>query len=322
WISNAGYADLGLVLARNIVAGRDDGTNAFVIESNLPNADDSKRPGVQCIRLEEKMGIHASATGVLELNVRVPKENLVGTVGKGYRHVLERLVGMRMGVSFQACGVAERAYQLAKEYANERQQFNKPIGIFPAIARKLRGMEIELTRMRRLSFEGAYALSRNQRQMGITPDHLQLDEDGKKTLEQFQQIYTAGILNYAISRAKMYNSEVGWMVVDDALQIFGGNGFSREYDVERLLRDFRVLRIYEGTSEIQEYILDRTKDVAKARNLETLTQIARTQGRGGTKPVEPEFTPMDYQNVFFLRFPNSKDAFVEEGNQEIFLFKN
>ncbi|MFW9929319.1 MAG: acyl-CoA dehydrogenase family protein [Candidatus Thorarchaeota archaeon] len=312
WISNAGYADLGLVLARNMVDGKDAGTNAFIIESDFPNADGESGPGVVCSRIEEKIGIHASSTGVMELNVRVPKENLIGTVGKGYRHVLERLMGMRMGVSFQSSAVAERAYQYAKAYAQERVQFNKPIASFAAVANKLSGMENQLTKMRRLGFEAGYALSRYQQKLPVTPSYLKLDADGMAMLEQFSGIYTAGILNFAVSRAKLFNSEVGWMIVDDALQIFGGNGVAKEYNVERLLRDFRVLRIYEGTSEIQEYILDRTKGVAKANDFDTLMKIAMAQ-QSGEKQPEPEFKPLDYQEIFYTRFPRSKDAYVKDG---------
>ena len=115
----------------------------------------------------------------------------------------------------------------------------------------------------------------------------------------------------------MYNSEVGWMITDDALQIFGGNGVAKEYEVERLLRDFRVLRIYEGTSEIQEGILDRTKAAAKAKNLDTLMALAEQTGR-----PEPEFKPVDYNKIFFTRFPKSVDAFKDESGEDFFLWKN
>jgi butyryl-CoA dehydrogenase len=320
WISNAGFADLGLVLARNIVNGKDDGTNAFIIESKFPNADNPKEPGVKCLRIEEKIGIRASATGVLEFNVRVPKENLIGKVGKGYRHVLERLLGMRMGVAFQATALAERAYQFAKDYAKDRVQFNKPIMVFPGVANKLRGMEIELVKMRQMSMEAAYALSRFQRKQSIEPKFLKIDAEGRAALEQFSAIYNAGILNYTISRAKMYNSEVGWMIVDDSLQIFGGNGVAKEYNVERLLRDFRVLRIYEGTSEIHEYILNRTKDVAKAKDFDTLTNLAMAQEASAGKEEMPEIKPIDYRGIFFARFPNVRQAFHDENGKEFFLY--
>ncbi|MHA1992194.1 MAG: acyl-CoA dehydrogenase family protein [Candidatus Hodarchaeales archaeon] len=316
WISNAGYADLGLILARNIVNGEDQGHNAFIVESNMPNADGNGGPGVVCSRLEEKIGIHASSTGVLEYNVRVPKENIIGEVGKGYRRVLERLMGMRMGVAFQSSGIADRAYQLAKAYSEERVQFNKPIASFPGVANKITGMEKELIKMRRLGFEASYVLSRNQQKLPINPKYLTVDADGQAMLDSFP-LYATAVVAFAVSRAKMYNSEVGWMVTDDALQIFGGNGVAKEYEVERLIRDFRVLRIYEGTSEIQEGILDRTKAAAKAKNIDALMALAEQTGR-----PEPEFKPLDYGEIFFTRFPKSKDAFVDENSDDFFLWKN
>ena len=320
WISNAGYGKVGIVLARNIVNGKDEGTNAFVVETDFKNPDDSSQPGIKCIRLEEKLGIHASSTGVLEINCLVPKENLLGKVGKGYRTVLERLMGMRMGVAFQASALAERAYQLANEYAGQRVQFNKPIISFAGVANKIHGIERELLRMRRYAFEAAFVLSMNQRQQAIRPKSLTLDTEGENMLQQYSGIYNTALLNYTISKAKMYNTEVGWLLVDDALQIFGGNGISREYNVERILRDFRVLRIYEGTSEIQEFILNSAKGVAHAKDLDTLMKIAMSQGSENT--AAPESNPLNYQNIFFTRFGSVKDVYTNSDNSDTFLFDN
>lgn len=315
FITNAGFADIGIVLARNMVNGEAKGTNAFLVHGSMKDIDDPSKPGFQALKLEHKMGIHASPTGVLELNCLVPKENLLGVRGKGYQTVLERLMGMRMGVSFQGSGVAERAYVLANEYSKERVQFNKPIGTFPGVANKLRGMEINLTRMRKFAFEGCFALSKfSQRQIPKTKN-LKLSSDEEKTLQEFSDQYSRGILNHSISKAKMFNSEVGFMIVDDSLQIHGGYGFIRDYKLEKLLRDCRILRIYEGTSEIQEYILNRSKGVADAHNMADLMKEASV-----SEVPAPPFTPLDYQDIFYRRFGTVMDVFLDDEGNTKYMF--
>ena len=315
FITNAGFADLGIVLARNMVNGEAKGTNAFLVHSDMKDVDDSSKPGFRALKLEKKMGIHASPTGVLEFNCLVPKENLLGVQGKGYQTVLERLMGMRMGVSFQGVGIAERAYVMANEYAKERVQFNKPIATFAGVANKLRGMEINLTRMRKFAFEGGYVLSKFQ--LGQIPKtkNLKLSSEDEKTLKEFSDQYTRGILNNVISKAKMFNTEVGYMIVDDALQIHGGYGFIRDYKVEKLLRDCRILRIYEGTSEIQEYILNRSKGVANATNMADLMKVATS-----SEIPQPAMNPLDYQDIFFRRYGSMMDVYLTEDGTTKYLF--
>ena len=321
FISNAGFGELGIVLTRYVVDGKEQGTNAFVVETSFPDADDDSKPGIRCTRLEEKLGIHASATGVLEFNCRVPKENLLGTLGEGYQKVLERLLGMRMGVAFQSTALAERAYQMAKEYANQRVQFGKPIISFPGVANKIKGMEIALLKMRRFAFEGAYAISRYQRRQSIKAKHLaNINEQSKKALEQFGDLYQQSLIFHVISKAKMYNSEVGWIIVDDALQIFGGNGYIRDYEIERILRDFRVLRIYEGTSEIHEILINRTKKIATISDPSKLISVAMSSG--SVKAAMPEFKPLDYEAIFLQRFPSVKDVFRPEDQEDPYLFSD
>ena len=174
--------------------------------------------------------------------------------------------------------------------------------------------------MRWYAFEAAFVLSMNQRQQAIRPKSLTLDTEGENMLQQYSGIYNTALLNYTISKAKMYNTEVGWLLVDDALQIFGGNGISREYNVERILRDFRVLRIYEGTSEIQEFILNSAKGVAHAKDLDTLMKIAMSQGSENTEA--PESNPLNYQKIFFTRFGSVKDVYTNSDNSDTFLFDN
>ncbi len=317
FITNAGFADLGIVLAKNMENGEAKGTNAFLVHSSMKDIDDSSKSGIRAIKLEKKMGIHASPTGVLELNCLVPKENLLGVRGRGYQTVLERLMGMRMGVSFQGVGVAERAYTMANAYAKERVQFGKPIISFAAIANKLHGMEINLTRMRRFAFEGSFVLSKFAKGEIPTPKSLKLSGDEESTLKEFSDQYTRGILNYVISKAKMFNTEVAYMIVDDALQIHGGYGFIRDYKVEKLLRDCRILRIYEGTSEIQESIINRTKSVAEASNMAELMKSASSRDF-----PEPDFNPLDYQDIFFRRFGSVMDVYLDYSGETKYLFDN
>jgi alkylation response protein AidB-like acyl-CoA dehydrogenase len=225
-------------------------------------------------------------------------------------------MGMRMGVSMQACGIAERAYTLARDYAKDRIQFDKPIESFPGVANKLRGMEENISRMRKYAFEASYVLSRFQSGQSLKTKYLKLSPEEDKTLEEFSEQYNRGILNLTISKAKMFNSEVGWMITDDCLQIHGGNGFIRDYKVEKLLRDFRILRIYEGTSEIQEYIVNRTKNVGTASSINSLMELAMTQ-KGESGPV---FSSLDYADLFYRRFPSVMDAYMDENGEQLFLF--
>lgn len=319
FITNTGFADIGIVLARNMVDGEAKGTNAFLVHTDMRDIDDNSKSGVKALKLEKKMGIHASPTGVLEFNCLVPKENLLGVRGKGYQTVLERLMGMRMAVAFQGVGISERAYTLANDYAKERVQFNKPIATFPGVANKLRGMEINLTRMRKFAFEAAYSLSKMS--LGEIPKtkNLKLNAEEEQTLKEFGDQYTRGILNLVISKAKMFNSEVAYMIVDDALQIHGGYGFIRDYKVEKLLRDCRILRIYEGTSEIQEYILNRSKGVADASTMSDLMKEATI--RGSDIP-QPAMNPLDYQDIFFRRYGSIMDVYLDNDGNTKYYFDN
>ena len=311
FISNGGYGEIGIVLAKD----GEKGTSAFVVDTDMKDADDSSKSGIVATRIEEKLGIHGSPTAVLDFNVVIPKENLLGQRGKGYQTVLERLLGMRMGVAMQACGIAERAYQLASAYAKDRVQFDKPIGTFPGVANKIRGMEENLSKMRKFSFEAAYVLSKFQQNQLIKTKYLKTTPEEDQAMKEFADQYNRGVLNLTISKAKMFNTEVGWMITDDALQIHGGNGFIRDYKVEKLLRDFRILRIYEGTSEIQEYIVNRAKEVGTASSINQLMEIAMKRSSDG-----PMMSSLDYSDIFFRRFPSVMDAFMDENGEPLYLF--
>ena len=312
FISNAGFGEIGILLTKD----GEKGTNAFIVDNEMKNPDDPSKPGIVTTRIEEKLGIHGSSTGVLDINVLIPKENLLGPQGKGYQTVLERLMGMRMGVAQQATGLAERAYTYARDYANERVQFGKPIGTFAGVANKLRGMELNLSRMRRFGFEAGYVLSKFHAGQSIKTKHLKLSQDDEQVLKEFSNQYNRGILNHVISKAKMYNSEVAYMIADDAVQIHGGNGFIRDYKVEKLLRDCRILRIYEGTTEIQEYILNKSQGVALAKDLNSLTEIAMNP-KGGP---EPSNIPLDYADLFYRKYTSIMDTYMDDNGEIRYLF--
>ncbi len=259
WISNGGYAETGLVLAQNIENGKQKGHNVFLVDG---------LDGITTLRLEEKMGLHASPTAQLKFdNVRVPEEFLIGEPGEGYRKVLERLMGMRVGVVWQSIAAAEKAYQLAKEYAENRYQFKRPIIQFDGVSRKLKEMEKAIPYLKELGAQAAYHLDRYLR--GYVP--IDTGASGHQSELQAAQMVPkmarVGMAHYFVSRAKLITAEMAWQMIDDAVQIFGGNGFVSEYEVNKILRDVRVTRIYEGTSEVHEFILTKTKEVWERMNI-------------------------------------------------------
>ncbi len=188
-----------------------------------------KNQHVHVQRLDEKCGLHASATGTI-LYDDSPAQ-LLGEKGKGLSHMF-RLMGLaRLGVAAQALGVAQEAYTHAGDYAAQRQQFNKPIKNLPGLKPVLESMELNLVASRALIYDAAKHLDNYQKQ----PD------DAKKHA-----------MRRNIFLAKLFATEQGYSIVDNALQVFGGTGYMKEQGIEQLLRDSRVFRIYEGTSQIQE----------------------------------------------------------------------
>ncbi|MFV2016739.1 MAG: acyl-CoA dehydrogenase family protein, partial [Candidatus Heimdallarchaeota archaeon] len=252
FISNGGYANTGLFLAQNIEKGKSNGTNVFLVEG-LDN--------IQILRLEEKSGLHANPTAQLQFdNVRVPKENVIGKIGDGYRKVLERLMGMRLGVAFQAVSTAKRGYKLAFEYANIREQYNKPIISFPEVSAKLKAMQKQIPRMEDYAYRAAFSIDRHTRSW-IPTD---VGAGGKNITEKvaakmLPSIVREGIAHYYASSAKLYCSEISNTLLYDAQQIFGGMGFVAETEINKIVRDARVLSIYEGTSEIHSWAINRAR---------------------------------------------------------------
>jgi hypothetical protein len=223
WVTNGDTADLLLVLARTDT--RDDrrgakGISAFVVPTAIE--------GVAAMKPEDKMGLRASRTTQVALHdVRVPADHLIGEEGRGFVYALEGLDHGRMGVAAQAIGIARAALDLSVAYSKERHQFETAISQFQAIQFKLADMVTKVEAARALLNAAVDARNR-----------------GKP-------------ITARASMAKLFASEAAMAVTTDAVQIFGGYGYMRDYPVERLFRDAKVTEIYEGTSEIQRLVVAR-----------------------------------------------------------------
>jgi alkylation response protein AidB-like acyl-CoA dehydrogenase len=283
FISNGGIADTGLFLAQNIEDGKPNGTNVFLVD---------KLDNIEVLRLEEKMGLHANPTAQLRFeNVTVPKEYLISSKGDGYKKVLERLLGMRIGVSFQGIAACKRAYDLCLDYASTREQFNKPIISFDAVTRKIQQMEKQLPRLLDYGYKGAYTFDRYLR--GWIPSDV--GAGGKNMAEKtaakmIPGIVKGGIAHYYASCTKLYTTEITNYFLYDALQIHGGMGFISETEVNKLVRDSRVLSIYEGTSEIHEWVIGRSD--------KAISMLPRFK-----RPYQEYTEKTIYEKNLFERFP-------------------
>ncbi|ALJ06130.1 acyl-CoA dehydrogenase [Pseudalgibacter alginicilyticus] len=221
WITNGGRADIYLVIAQTDKDKGSHGINAFIIEKNME--------GFHVGPKENKLGIRGSDTHTLQFNdVKVPKENRIGDDGFGFRFAMKTLSGGRIGIAAQALGIAQGAYELALKYSNQRKAFGKEISKHQAIAFKLADMYTEISAARHLVIKSAW------------------DKDQGN--------------NYDVSSAvaKLFASKVAMEHTVEAVQIHGGNGFVKDYHVERLMRDAKITQIYEGTSEIQKIVISRS----------------------------------------------------------------
>ncbi|MDH5402161.1 MAG: acyl-CoA dehydrogenase family protein [Candidatus Heimdallarchaeota archaeon] len=287
FISNGGYADTGLFLARNIVDNKTEGTNVFLID-NMKN--------ITIDRLEEKSGIHANPTAQLTFNdVIVPKENLIGKSGAGYRKVLETLMGMRLGVIWQGIGASQRAFKLAKDYSEQRVQFGKPIISFDGVSRKLKDIEKQLVKFRTYGYVAAYGLDRFYK--GYIPvDVGATGEASEKTAaDMFPSTVRTGLAHYLMSTGKLYTSEITNMILYDCQQIYGGNGFVYEYEINKIARDVRILPVYEGTSEIHEWLIHKTLPA-----LNMLPKFKKTSLNFNELTV--------YERMLYEKFPSLRNA--------------
>lgn len=219
WITGAAGAEVFVIFAKTPEAG-EGAVTCFIVEADAP--------GFSLERVEDKMGLRSSGTAQLHFNgVRVPAANVVGQVGQGYRVALGALAPSRVAIAAQSLGIAERAFELGLSYAQERQVFGQPVAAFQNSRFVLADMRCALDQAWLLMLRAARLLDN-----GIP-------------------------IRGEASMAKLVASETCGRVVDQMLQLHGGNGYSREYEIERLYRDARVMRIYEGTSEVQREVIAR-----------------------------------------------------------------
>ena len=221
WITNGGSADYYLVIAQTDKEKGHRGINAFIVEKSWD--------GFEIGPKEDKLGIRGSDTHTLNFNdVKVPKENRIGKDGFGFKFAMKTLSGGRIGIAAQALGIAAGAFEMARDYSKIRKSFGTEICNHQAIAFKLADMHLEIEAARYLVYKSAW------------------DKDNSK--------------NYDMSSAmaKLKASKVAMEVTVEAVQIHGGNGFVKEYHVERMMRDAKITQIYEGTSEIQKIVISRS----------------------------------------------------------------
>ena len=218
FITNGGAADIYVVFAMTDKSQGTKGISAFILEKGMPGFTFGKK--------EHKLGIHGSQTMELVFqDVVVPKENLLGEEGKGFKIAMTTLDGGRIGVAAQALGIAQAALEAAVQYSKERTQFGKPISKFQGISFMLADMATRLDAARLLTYRAAY-------------------------------LKGAGLpYSKEAAMAKMYASDAAMAIATDAVQIFGGYGYTREYPVERLLRNAKITQIYEGTNQVQRMVI-------------------------------------------------------------------
>ncbi|MPQ25174.1 acyl-CoA dehydrogenase [Bacillus paralicheniformis] len=226
WITNAGYARTVIVTA---VTGKDD--NGNIISAIIVPTDSE---GFTINSEYDKMGVRGSNTSQLILdNVRVPKQNLLGSPEKGFKQFLNTLDGGRISIAALAVGIAQGAFEAALAYARERKQFGRPISYFQAIQFKLADMAMEIELARNMVLKAAW-----------------LKDQGRPFTKE-------------AAFAKLYASEMAFRTCNQSIQIHGGYGYMKDYGVERMLRDAKLMEIGEGTSEIQRLVIARQLGIGK-----------------------------------------------------------
>ncbi len=222
FVTNAWHADILISYAKtDPEAPKSKGISAFIIPTDAP--------GLHKIRKEKKMGIKATDTTALEFDeCRIPEENLLGEIGEGFKVALSTLDGGRIGIASQALGIARGAYEASLSYAREREQFDQPIARFQAIQWKLADMATEIDAARLLVHRAA-----------------SLRDQGMRYTKE-------------ASMAKLFASDLAVRATREAVQVYGGYGYLKDYPVEKLYRDAKITEIYEGTSEIQRMVIARS----------------------------------------------------------------
>jgi alkylation response protein AidB-like acyl-CoA dehydrogenase len=221
WITNAGLSDLYTVFAKTDPTAGSRGISCFMVEAEW---------GVKVTKLEDKLGMRGSATGeVLFEDVRVPIANLVGEEGEGLKIALHTLDRSRPMIGAQAVGIAQGAINLATDYMLERKAFGQAIAEFQGLQFMLADMAMKTEAARALVHRAAALI----------------DDDPNGELSKFGAM------------AKCFASDTAMEVSVDALQLFGGNGYTKDFPIERYLRDAKVTQIYEGTNQIQRIVISR-----------------------------------------------------------------
>ncbi|WP_408959690.1 acyl-CoA dehydrogenase family protein [Natrinema sp. 74] len=220
WITNGTVADVGVLMAKTSPDEGHRGITAFLVEMD--------RDGVKTEKITNKLGIRASDLAEVVIDdVRVPEENVIGEVDKGFYQLMEFFASGRTSVAAQAVGAAQGALDAAIEYANQREQFDQKISEFQAIQHKIAEMATKVEAARSLTYRAA----------------TQVEQNNQDVAAQYS------------SMAKYFASEISVEVADEGVQVHGGSGYVTDYPAERYYRDARITKIYEGTSEIQKNII-------------------------------------------------------------------
>ena len=220
FITNGGEAEIYVVFALTDPANKQKGTSAFIVESNTPGFSVGKK--------ESKLGIRSSpTTEIIFEECSIPAENLLGEEGQGFKVAMQTLDGGRNGIAAQAVGIAQGALDEATNYAKERVQFGKPIIAQQGIGFKLAEMATSVEAARLLTYQAAWLES-----AGLPY--------GKES-----------------AMSKLFAGDAAMKVTTEAVQVFGGYGYTKEYPVERMMRDAKITQIYEGTQEIQKLVISR-----------------------------------------------------------------
>ena len=225
WVTSGPVAKFIVLFTMTDPEKRHNGISAFIIDTDVPGFSRGKK--------EPKLGIRASATSeILFEDCRVPAANLIGKEGDGFKIAMTVLDAGRIGIAAQSLGISEAAFDASIEYVREREAFGQKIGQFQGVAFKLADMKTRIEASRLLLYNAAKA-----------------KESSKKTGNRF---------TLEASIAKLFASECANFVTDEAVQIHGGMGYSKELPIERYFRDARITEIYEGTSEIQRLVISRS----------------------------------------------------------------
>ncbi|MCY3867700.1 MAG: acyl-CoA dehydrogenase family protein [Chloroflexi bacterium] len=226
WVTSAPFADRIVLFTMTAAEEKHRGITCFLI--------DTRGAGFSRGKTEPKLGIRASATSeIIFDNYACPVENVLGAVGGGFKIAMTVLDAGRIGIAAQSLGIAEAAYEAALDYARERQAFGAPIGTYQMIQQKIADMKTRIEAGRALIYQAILAKER--------------------------ALATGGRYTTEASMAKLFCSEAAAYATDEALQIHGGMGYSKEMPLERYYRDARITRIYEGTSEIQRMVIARNE---------------------------------------------------------------